>query len=446
MDQWMNFHFDCINPFISCRDLVALSWCCKYFYNECNLKRTLYRKFRTEVSRVIFSRERPQWVNVVCNGLTEHNGVISGGSMLAVFCQLPHYGDVDIFYQSSVPDSFGLYSPNSHAKIINEGGNPVEYQTMQHVSGQFIKDIVDVETPETSTTWQFINTDKDFIIPKLSRVIRSRQDHVIGIIDATFDLEFCKITYCPQKLEISNLSSVINQRSAKTFSHKLDDLTVSNWRDVPIINKKLGDRAQKYIDRGFCIINHDELLQVIRIGDVLNIVIRYEQFMKIYNRRKIEKDKKQQIEKDKKQKESQQFVQKLINGMAEDPWINREECDHINFNQQYVPLVEWVSQYTIPPELVYKVLRYGSRTDFIKLCFDVQKIPRRWMKQEEYYARVYFYSVFHGRISESVFTNYFWKLVYTQWPTPCLKIDPTDLNSRSFSSLFITSFQKFMLK
>lgn len=423
---WMNFHFDCLNPFLSCRDWVALSWCCKYFYQECNLKQTLPRKFRNDLLRVILQKEHPQWVDQVWKGLKEYNGILSGGAMVSVFCQCPEYGDVDIFYQSDAPDPFGLNTPSPLFQSVNSQIQ-ADYYEIQHISaGNFIKDSINIQTSQTLVTWQFINTNKNFSLPETSRhiCIMSPRDHVVGIIDSTFDLEFCKIAYHPNQLKICNLSSIIYQQSKMTFSHKLDDLTVSNWKSVPIIDPKVEHRAEKYIHRGFCITNYEDLLSVIRIQNVLECVEKYEYFMTRYNRKKDEEKKKEEEEKRKQaelDKKTRELVKKWIDFSNDDDDIQttdrRRENHNIFFHRQYVPIVEWVTLYNISPNVVYRVLCYADQKDLIDLCFDKESIPRKWLDLEEYHARNYYYAIFTHRLSEPVFTRYFWKLIYAKWPS-----------------------------
>ena len=438
-ERWLNFHFYCINPFLSCRDWVALSWCCRTFYHECNLKRTLPRKFRNDLLRVLFTKEHPQWVDTLWKGLIEHNGMLSGGSMVSIFCQCPHDGDVDIFYQSPEWNSFGLDTPGMTQvglapstptfHIVNSGNHE-----MRHISGQFIKDIVNIRTSQTPTIWQFINTNPNFLLPETTpqRIIMSPRDHVMGIIDTAFDLEFCKIAYHPKQLQICNLRSIVYQQSKLLFPHNMEELTVSNWKNVSIVNPKLEQRAQKYIDRGFRIINHEDLLSVVQIQNVLKCVEKYEVSMIRYNAEENQRLKKEKEEK-RKQAEREKQNQELVDKWMKFSDDTTEEKDirsthyQIPFHRQYIPIVEWVTQYCISPDVVYKVLCYGCQPDLIDLCFDKKTIPRQWLSLEECHARNYYYAVFPERLSDSVFTRYFWKLISKKWPNHFW-----DLNSKEY--------------
>jgi hypothetical protein len=88
-----------------------------------------------------------------------------------------------------------------------------------------------------------------------------------------------------------------------------------------------------------------------------------------------------------------------------------------------LPIVEWVTQHDIAPNVVYKVLCYTGRKDLIELCFDKATIPRKWLDLEEQHARNYYYAVLPHRLSEPIFTRYFWKLIYAKWPSHFLNLD-----------------------
>lgn len=431
--EWTNFHFDCLEPFLSCRDWVALSWCCKFFHSECNLKRTLLKKFKKQMMHVL-NREDQLIIKLLLEDLKKHNGVISGGCALSVFCgdhiitkaDEKSYGDIDIFYQSSDARPFDFSSTVfSNLATTEHTTNTYSQYHFMNTSTKFIHHIHNVKTTNNSTCLQFINTCPDYEVTSTHRFIRSQRDHVIGILFDTFDMEFCKIAFAPDCLEIFNLPSVVYRTSQFKTKDRLDELTKTNWRDVTIIDFQIIPRIQKYIRRGFTISNYDYVDQLARLNVVLYEVIKYERFMVKYNKKQEEERLKQE-----KAAELQRQKEEALK-KAEDALVNKwmqwefdeDEEDvkvresHIDFHKRYVPIVEWVTDYDVPPKLVYLILVYGGCSELIGWCFDVNRIPREWMIMEDFKIRRIMNSTYpHVRISPYRSEQFFWKTIRIHWP------------------------------
>ena len=433
--EWTNFHFDCLEPFLSCSDWVALSWCCKYFNKECDLKRTLLRKYRKQIMCVL-NREPQPILKLFLDDIEKQNGVISGGFALSVFCgtyittrgNKNPYGDIDVFYQSYQDnDPFDFSSPNfMNLVTIEHMSNSYSQYHFISSNSKFISHIHNVKTTKNSTILQFINTCPSYELQTTQRPILSPRDHVIGILFDQFDMEFCKIAFTPNLLEICNLPSVIYRTSPFKIRDRLDELTKYNWDEIPIIDQHIIPRIKKYIDRGYTVTNFDRVEQLARLSSALYEVFRYKQFMINYNRRKEEEQRKrrdEEIQRKKKEMERRnaedELVKKWMTLKFEDTEnVNPVRESHISLNKRYVPVVEWVMAYNIPPQMVYLVLSYGRCTELIGICFDFNRIPREWMPVEEFrIARIRQSIIPNERnCSSRAFDTFFWKIIRFHWP------------------------------
>jgi hypothetical protein len=148
--------------------------------------------------------------------------------------------------------------------------------------------------------------------------------------------------------------------------------------------------------------------------------------MNTYNQKLAQEEKQRQALAERKKVEMAKKGQALI-----DRWYSEEKplvslrAPHIRFNQCYVPIFDWTTQYDIPPAVVYLVLCFGERYDMIDICFDKERIPFSWLRQEEPSVRIMCDGLLPTvHMKDALFQSYFWKIIYSHWPRHILLYHP----------------------
>lgn len=475
--EWANYHFQCLNPFLTCRDWVALSWCCKFFYRECNLKKTLFRKFRKTVQPLIDS-EHPQIREVIERDLSCFHGVISGGSMVSYFSGMPSdaYSDIDVYYfqwESGTRQGFDFSGIGGH--IVTWHTDDTNYHHSS--SNNFISQIHDISTEKNR--WQFIRLNEKFQVgedndvgkdknvvgkdknavgtenesksthsisnssisnssisnPSRSNPSRSNSskppiltptDFILRVIDQTFDLEFCKIAFNGKFLYISNLPSMVYRKSHYKYKHLLNSWTKSNVNYHSFIENKVIKRGEKYKNRGYELTNFHELELFQLLIDSIRIFNKYknEQQRRIAQlKQKQEQEQKEAELRQKKEKEKNENRLREEKRLAlkwltwdEDITSNTRES-HLLIHNKCTPFSEWVVKHQIDYKCVYLVLAYSKNTIWIDQLFDKEFIPLEWFTLELKHFRLFLQSMYPTvRLDSEKIETEFWKYIYENWP------------------------------
>jgi hypothetical protein len=437
MDEWTNYHFKCLNPFLSCRDWVALSWCCKFFYRECNLKKTLYRKFKKQV-QPLFDSEHPLVRDLILNDMEKFHGALSGGCMVSKFSGSPldSFTDIDVYY-IKWPNQTGVDTVAFDFSEL-EQAHPGLVQmnawtdTNYHHSdtNEFIRHIHDATT-SASNKWQFIKFNQDYILHG-NYPIQTEFDHIIQSIEETFDLEFCKIIFTNKFLHISNLSSMVYKKSHFKFKHKLDKFTKKNWKNHTFIENKIIQRFEKYKARGYDLTNSEQLDTVLLLIRAIHIYNDYE----LERKRSQEEERKRSQEEERKrsqEEERKRLEEELEQRKREKQerdlalkWLtwdednnhedeNRERKSHILLNKKITPFSKWICMFNIDPKLVYYVMVYSKNTGLIDVFFNKSRIPLDWLVVEQKKFQRYVECMFPNyKFERKKYEKEFWKYIDAQ--------------------------------
>jgi len=402
--EWYDFYFDCLQPFLSCRDWVSLSWCCKYFHKECDLKRTFYRKFKEELTS-IFYNEDDTVANFIWNGLSQYNGVISGGYALSVFYWDTNFNDIDIFYESDDMTAFDLTSDTLQNKITTVHQDTTHYY---YKDMDFISHVKSTKSNTSNIVWQFIHVNDKYELKNDNINLLTTQDHVKNVIFETFDLDFCKIVFTPKYVEVADIKSLVYKTSFIKFKDTSDELTIDNWDTFEGVLPKVLSRVEKYVNNGFHIPNASYVYTLDKLKQVLRIIHwTYEKdLLKYKNEQKKIKKRELMIKtlEDRQKEFGPLFIKKIFECNADIKLPTREP--HIKFTN-HTSLTEWIQLYNIPAEVVYFTLCYGDCSGLIELYFDKNKIPIEWLVVELPYIQRYCYLMHNVSI---------WKVVAARWP------------------------------
>jgi hypothetical protein len=362
---------------------------------------------------------------LIVNDMGRFNGILSGGCMASQFSELPtdDFNDIDVYYLN-LRNVRGFHFTTLHQlrpDLLEGTANnfdPNYHHSITSTAENFIHSIHEAMTP--NFTWQFIQLNSNYE-PEGTSPILTPFDHMFRIMEETFDLEFCKIMFHPKFLYISNLSSVVYRKSFYKFKHRLDELTKGNFQHHTFIENKILQRAEKYKNRGYTITNYNQIESFQLLIKSIHIYNEYVLEMKkrVAN---LEREKADQAAKLRKEQEKQEAKLKEEHKLAL-KWLTWDEDvvhtreSHINLHKKLNPLSEWTVKCNIHPKLVYLVLAYANKCQFIHELFDKDRIPLEWMVLERkrfkrYVACVYPYDRLGPHISERVFSKYIDRL----WP------------------------------
>jgi len=461
--EFYDFHFYCLDPFLSSTDWLALSRCCKFFHKQCDTKNTLYPKIRSHISSML-NKESPFFAEIIFQLLREYNGVISGSFVLSMLTGEKNFNDIDIFYESKIP------MPLPKTFVLDDTLDTRYYNS----SVSHIKTIQNYHSLKTNQKIQCIQLKKEenkLEEKKQENKGEEKKDHYIRqTIFQQFDLDFCKIVFTPEYLEVYDSTQIINRSSkmylSKDFLNLCFNYESSNPRDL----KKQMDRIDKYKTRGFHIENESDIYDLNRIHAVCQISYKhYDKLVtnetKILNlldektrleaeEKKMEKEyneKKKRLEKRiilHKQKEktyqtlitqyqqiqAQEIYEELItnptniinsflpntNWFTCEPFSNEGRMDHVKPNQH--ELYEVFQGLQLSPKIIYHILCY-TNADLLKIFFDKQHIPYAWVKPlvphvEAYYAGTLPHRVLNSKNPKCAaqWQDYFWRYIYSHFP------------------------------
>lgn len=371
---WYNFMFQSIQPFLSCADWISLSRTCRFFYRECNTKRTVFRKFKKDLMRELFDKESPAFSEFLWSGIRKGKAVISGGTMLAIFSGMYRntvdFGDVDIFYETS-PGTFVLNT----TKFL-----PSDYTIETRITDAtyFLPSITrvsDIYSKKTSTPWQFIRANPSYKVRNTNgRRIRSIRDHLIANLFENFDLDFCKIVMDTRYLEMFDANAVLTRTSEAHLKIKEKSVDNGTIRSIDSQVKKLLNRCHKYESRGCTVTNMKDIISLNTVTSALTIFfIVYEREVRISKQRKLEEEE--------RIKANNRIITRLL---TEKPKSNTRMPSFGSFRPRrvFLPIHEVVEAMTdkgLTPKLVYFFISYTGDPEFMRQCFLKEDIPIDWL-------------------------------------------------------------------
>lgn len=231
--RFYDFVFKCMEPYLSIIDLLSLSYVCKQFHTQLDMKTTMYPMFKRRFIDNVLKGETNEFL---IDFLFHMNVgyVVSGSSAVCTLTGDNYFSDVDIYY-SKRRDDIKL---EDTVKL-----GDIEFR---HYGNHKILRLTDLVSVTTRKKYQFIRYCKqDF----------DNQNGLKKLMTQRFDLDFCKVFFTAKSLSIPRIDSILYRSGNYTLPCEHNPNFVSEFKNLKFEN--IFDRIEKYKSRGFHIKNED---------------------------------------------------------------------------------------------------------------------------------------------------------------------------------------------
>lgn len=389
---WPTFVVWTLEPFLSCRDWVALSWCCRHVGQDVNLQRTLLPKLRRALQQHWQEDDPPSVFAGLWSRFQRYQGLMTGNSLLYRFMGWSHYEDLPIYYE----DGPLVFRPET-----SDGeGVLVSYRSGEDVAPVRTHFTTDYVAAQSGRMYSWVNLDaeQDIEDPPLEELLTSPSDHVRNLVWSSEPVAWSKIALTPSALHIHDLSALIYGEANWTLPTSSE--SAEAWQQAYA--------AVNHYEAccGLRVLNRARIDQEILVHQVLALYQTYQEYWKVSN---------STID------QERVLVQRWLDSKPAVTEVALPRQDHF-WNRRYAPLTPWIQTYHLPPYAVYLSLCYGQHTDLLSALFDVRRIPWRWLEGRWSTYRHYL-DAFLERddLADPRVQQRVWELVMCHWPRPLVQ-------------------------
>lgn len=464
--KFMDFHFQCLEPFLTPQDWLCLSRIDQYAYKKCNLKQTMFKKFK-KIFLHFLNQENSNWIEIFWDFIKNFQCVIGGSSTLCAFTGNNYFNDIDVFHGTSENIEF----VETHEKKTLLTGTTYSY------AGPCIKKVEQFKSRITGKNIQYIQLSDELSEIKMGMDMRKKTTYdsrdFKNILNKSFDLDFCKIFFTFNCLEIMNVDSIIQKKSIyripwHNWNKKNEFIKWFTYMNMD----KIFERIDKYKNRGFNIQNYEYLKNIYSCQRALKITKTFEtETIERFNsviklEEKIKKTRKElnllknKLSSLENEEQKQTRLEYEHNKNWQDDvvnkWLNNDKLpieyeeeeedklkiEHFMLNNDLIIEIKTPNMTikeifklnnfsygeidflhpifnigNITLECVYKVLCYANDTETLEKIFNPHLIPFKWIDFFVPYIKNYYDFVLpHVKFSSREFKKKCWQYIYYKWP------------------------------
>ena len=276
MNKLLDFYFICFEPFLTPIDWLSLSHCNHQTHQKCQLKKTMFPKFKKEFKKILFHK-KIHFSDLLFQELVRTHSIISGSSVLSALLGAEFSQDIDIFgidaCNLNLPDTTHLRNQTflnyTRYHNINEINNVTDIMMDQNVK---CLQYIEYQIPDEKNVDSRVNSALSILpAPPPLIIDHDLADHkekiIKKLIHRSFDFDFCKNFFNGTSLEIGDLESLWKKESSYNYPFGRGRNFLNWFYDFNF--EHCEQRIRKYQDRQFHVMGTENIPILMRIQQAL---------------------------------------------------------------------------------------------------------------------------------------------------------------------------------